>query len=51
MDYSNFYFNVCAKILNFKFEVKFNKFAFLYSKYFLHEKAEQEEDMRRKKYC
>jgi hypothetical protein len=37
---SNFYFNVGAKIWNFKFEVKFNKFAFFHSKYYLHEIAE-----------
>jgi hypothetical protein len=46
---SNFYFNVGARILKFKFEVKFNKFAFLHSKYYLHEIAEQEEDMKFKR--
>jgi hypothetical protein len=46
---SNFYFNVGAEILNFKFEVKFNKFAFFHSKYYLHEIAEQEEDMKCKR--
>jgi hypothetical protein len=48
-DTSNFYFNVATKILNFKFEVKFNKFAFFHSKYYLHEMTEQEKDMKRKK--
>jgi hypothetical protein len=43
---SIFYFNVGAKIWNFKFEVKYNKFAFFHSKYDLHEMAEQEEDMK-----
>jgi Rad3-related DNA helicase len=42
---SNFYVNVGAKIRNFKFEVKFNKFCFFHSKYYLHEVAAQEEDM------
>jgi hypothetical protein len=46
---SNFYFNVGAKILNFKFEVKFNKFAFFHSKYYLHEMTEQEKDMKHKR--
>jgi hypothetical protein len=32
-----------------KFEVKFNKFGFFHSKYYLHEMAEQEEDMKRKR--
>jgi hypothetical protein len=32
-----------------KFEVKFNKFALFHSKYYLHEKAEQKEDMKRKR--
>jgi Rad3-related DNA helicase len=42
---SNFYVNVGAKIRNFKFEVKFNKFCFFHSKYYLHQVAAQEEDM------
>jgi hypothetical protein len=46
---SNFYFNVGGKILNFKFEVKFNKFAFFHSEYYLHEMAELEEDMKPKR--
>jgi hypothetical protein len=46
---SNFYFNVGAKISNFKFEVTFNKFAFFHSKNYLHEMAEQEEDMKCKR--
>jgi hypothetical protein len=46
---SNFYFNVGAKIRNFKFEVKFNKFGFFQSKYYLHEVAAQEEDMKCKR--
>jgi hypothetical protein len=46
---SNFYFNVGAKMRNFKFEVKFNKFGFLHSKYYLHEVAAQEEDMKCKR--
>jgi hypothetical protein len=44
---SNFYFG--AKIINFKFEVKFNKFGFFHSKYHLHEVAAQEEDMKCKR--
>jgi hypothetical protein len=48
-DFSNFYFNVGAKISNFKFEVTFNKFAFFHSKNYLHEMAEQEEDMKCKR--
>jgi hypothetical protein len=46
---SNFYFNVGAKIWNFKFEVNFNKFAFFHSNYYLYEMAEQEENMKRKR--
>jgi hypothetical protein len=46
---SNFYFNVGAKIRNFKFEVKFNKFGFFHSKYYLHEVAAQEENMKYKR--
>jgi hypothetical protein len=40
---TNFYFNVGAKIGNFKFEVTFNKFASFRSKYYLHEVGKQEE--------
>jgi hypothetical protein len=32
-----------------KFQVKFNKFGFFHSKYYAHEIAEQEEDMKRKR--
>jgi hypothetical protein len=39
--------NVGAKISNFKFEVKYKKFALFHSKYYLNEMAEQEEDMKR----
>jgi hypothetical protein len=46
---SNFYLNVGVKIWNFKFEVKFNKFAFFHSKYLLYEMAERQEDMKRKR--
>jgi hypothetical protein len=42
---SNFYVNVGAKIRNFKFEVKFNKFCVFHSKYYLDEVAAQEEVM------
>jgi hypothetical protein len=46
---SNFYFNVGAKIRNFKFEVKFNKFGFFHLKYYLHEVAAQEVDKKCKR--